>query len=218
MTGIDVSKHQRNINWNLVKQNTHEANNSNKINVDFAMIRFGYRGYGYAGNMQVDNFFVQNINGAKSVGIKVGIYFVTQATNYNEGTEEAKYLINNLNLLTPGLINELVFPIALDVESTLAYPDGRADLISKDARTDGIRGFVDELKKYGMRTIVYANPTYLNNKIDTSRLNDCDIWLANYTNSISTKSSYTGRYNIWQYSDIGQSEGITGNVDLNIVM
>ena len=65
-----------------------------------------------------------------------------------------------------------------------------------------------------MRTIVYANPTYLNNKIDTSRLNDCDIWLANYT----SKTEYKGKYMMWQMTSSAKINGITDNtVDIDIL-
>ena len=37
------------------------------------------------------------------------------------------------------------------------------------------------------------------------------IWLANYT----TKTSYTGEYDIWQYSSTGKINGFTTNVDCN---
>ena len=39
-----------------------------------------------------------------------------------------------------------------------------------------------------------------------------DIWLANYT----TQTSYTGTYNMWQYSSTGSVSGISGNVDMDV--
>lgn len=37
------------------------------------------------------------------------------------------------------------------------------------------------------------------------------IWLANYT----SKTTYTGDYNFWQYSAAGAVDGISGRVDMN---
>ena len=42
--------------------------------------------------------------------------------------------------------------------------------------------------------------------------NDYVVWVAQY-NDVCT---YSGRYNIWQYSSSGRIPGINGNVDCNI--
>ena len=62
--GIDVSRHQGTIDWNLVAQD----------GVEFAFIRVGYRGYG-TGKMVEDDQFEANIQGALACGIKVGVYY-----------------------------------------------------------------------------------------------------------------------------------------------
>ena len=43
------------------------------------MIRCGGRGYGTKGILYTDEKFKQNIEGATSAGIKVGVYFYSQA-------------------------------------------------------------------------------------------------------------------------------------------
>ena len=61
MRVIDVSYHNGDIQWPLV------ANQ-----VDAAIIRCGYRGYGAAGSLAVDPNFRANIQGALAAGLPVG--------------------------------------------------------------------------------------------------------------------------------------------------
>ena len=60
--GIDVSSHQREIDWQAVKD----------AGIDFAVIRAGYRGYGSEGLIHEDPFFRQNMDGALAAGLDVG--------------------------------------------------------------------------------------------------------------------------------------------------
>ena len=205
--GIDVSQHNGNIDWNSVK---------NSGGVDFTFIRLGYRGYAPAGNMALDSKFVFNFNGATSNNIKTGIYFFSQATNYQEGAEEARYVLNTLNM-NPGFSAKLSLPIMLDVEySTEPNGNGRADHISDDARSEAVRGFLETMNSYGLRSGLYANKDFLTNKLDLSRFNNYDTWLAHWTYDFNNRSDYNGAYRIWQYSNCGSVSGINGCVDLDV--
>ena len=77
-TGIDVSKWNKEIDWDKVK----------KAGVEFAIIRVGYRG-ATTGALIEDPYFEANIKGAIRAGIPVGVYFFTQAVNTVEAVEEA---------------------------------------------------------------------------------------------------------------------------------
>ena len=48
---------------------------------------------------------------------------------------------------------------------------------------------------------------------DLSKLSGVDVWYANYADP-SPEFAYQIR--MWQYSDKGKLEGVTGNVDLNL--
>jgi hypothetical protein len=63
-TGIDVSKHNGNIDWSKVA----------KSNVDFAIIRAAVRGYGTEGRLLPDEAFDKNAKAATENGITVGAY------------------------------------------------------------------------------------------------------------------------------------------------
>ena len=63
--GIDVSSHQKSIDWSAVKNN----------GVKFAMIQIGYRGY-ETGALMDDAYFEENIQGAIENGIDVGLFLL----------------------------------------------------------------------------------------------------------------------------------------------
>lgn len=99
--GIDVSKYQSNIDWEQVKT----------AGVKFVIIRIGYRGYG-SGALVLDPMFEQHFTNARNAGLKVGVYFFSQAVNENEAREEAQgcaYVLNG---------RKLDYPIYFDTEAS----------------------------------------------------------------------------------------------------
>lgn len=189
--GIDISKHNGNIDWNAVKNS----------GVQYVILRCGYRGSA-SGVLVEDQKFKSNIQGATAAGLKVGIYFFSQAVNEVEAVEEAS--------MTLSLIKKyrITYPVYIDVESA----NGRADGISKEARTSVINAFCQTIRNSGYTPGLYANKNWLTEKINTGALGGCKIWLAQYV----AAPTYGGRYEMWQYSSRGSIAGIKGNVDLNV--
>ena len=72
--GIDVSSHEKDIDWKLVKED----------GVEFAFLRIGYRGYGVEGKLCPDEFFIQNYEAARDAGVDLGVYFFSQAATADE--------------------------------------------------------------------------------------------------------------------------------------
>ena len=200
--GIDVSEWNGSINWDYVK----------KSGIDYAIIRIGYRGY-VTGAFAEDKFFRENIKGAKRAGLKVGIYFFSQAVNEAEAREEANWTVNKLKEV--GYANSIDYPIATDIESSGGNP-GRADNISKQTRTNVAKAFCETIKANGYRPMVYSNKNWFYNYIDVNQLNQYNIWMAHYTYSPDKPSDYKYHYEIWQYTSVGQVMGIQGNVDMDI--
>ena len=189
--GIDISKHNGNIDWNAVKNS----------GVQYVILRCGYRGSA-SGVLVEDQKFKSNIQGATAAGLKVGIYFFSQAVNEVEAVEEAS--------MTLSLIKKyrITYPVYIDVESA----NGRADGISKATRTSVINAFCQTIRNSGYTPGLYANKNWLTEKINTGALGGCKIWLAQYV----AAPTYGGRYEMWQYSSRGSIAGIKGNVDLNV--
>lgn len=191
-TGIDVSKWNGKIDWSAVKNS----------GVSFVIIRCGYRGSSQ-GALIEDPQFRSNINGALNAGIRVGVYFFTQAVNEVEAVEEASMVINLVKSYS------LSMPVYLDVESS----GGRGDKISPAQRTANIKAFCGTIANAGYTAGVYANKTWFSQMINVSQITNYKIWLAQYAASVTYSAS---RYDMWQCTSKGAIPGITGNVDMNI--
>ena len=189
--GIDVSKWNGTIDWNAVKNS----------GVSYVIIRCGYRGSS-KGALIEDPKFQANIKGASAAGLKVGVYFFTQAVDEREAVEEASMVL--------GLIKnyKISYPVFLDVESS----GGRGDSISKETRTAVCRAFCQTIQNSGYTAGIYANKTWLETKMDAGALSAYKIWLAQYAQT----PTYTGRYDLWQYRSTGKVSGISGDVDMNL--
>ncbi len=190
--GIDVSKWNGAIDWNAVKNS----------GVSYVIIRCGYRG-STTGALIEDPMFRTNIKGAQNAGLKVGIYFFTQAMNEVEAVQEASMVL--------GLIKgySISYPVFLDVEAS----GGRADAISPATRTAVCKAFCQTIQNSGYRAGIYANKTWFTTHMDTPSLTGYKIWLAQY----AAAPTYTRtKYDLWQYSSKGRVAGINGNVDMNI--
>lgn len=204
--GIDVSRYQGVIDWQKVK----------KDGIDYAMIRAGFRGYGESGSLNEDTMFERNVKGARDAGLDVGVYFFSQAQNYEEGVKEAEYTINLIKKF------DITYPVAFDTEQSSSPTNtGRADNISVQDRTDATKGFCSTIEKAGYKTLIYASPYWIRDNLDITQLSEYKIWLANYTgatqeNPLAKPSSYKGQYVMWQYTDKGTVNGIDGGVDCNI--
>ena len=188
--GIDVSKWQGEINWEEVKNS----------GVEFAIIRVGYQ-TDYDGEYMVDPYFIANIQGAKSVGLPVGIYFYSYAKTVEQAEEQAEWVKEQLKDYKINL------PIAFDWESWNSFNKTGMSFykINKVANT-----FLDTLEKSGYEGMLYGSKNYLEEIWYPTKH---EIWLAHYT----SKTTYEGEYSIWQRCDTGRVNGINTNVDINIM-
>lgn len=188
--GIDVSKWNGSIDWNKVKSS----------GISYVIIRCGYRG-STTGALIEDPTFKTNIKGATNAGLKVGIYFFSQAVNEVEAIEEAS--------MTLGLIGgyKISYPVFLDVEPS----KGRGDTIDAATRTKVINAYCQTIRNSGYTPGVYANKTWLQEKFSPGSING-KIWLAQY----AAAPTYSGGYQMWQYTSKGKVSGISGNVDMNL--
>lgn len=191
--GIDVSKWNKEIDWEAVAQS----------GVDYAIIRVGYRGAS-TGALVEDPYFRKNMAGAQKAGIKIGLYFFTQAVTEVEAVEEASMA---LSLCAE---NKITYPIFIDTEG--AGGSGRADALDKEMRTAVCAAFCETVKSAGYDAGVYASRNWHNNRLNSAQLENYVIWLAEY----SAKPAYAGIYHMWQYTSNGSIPGIEGRVDLNL--
>lgn len=190
--GIDVSSWQGNINWPQVAES----------GVQFAMIRVGFRGYAEEGNIKEDAYFRQNVKGAVSNGIKVGIYFYSTARNEEEALQEAAWVVDKIKSYA------ITYPVAYDFEE---FGMHRTANISGEQATNNAIAFLNYVGSQGFGTMMYANKNDITKRFQKSRL-PYKFWLAHYT----TSTDYTGSYQMWQRTSKGSVPGISGYVDMNI--
>ena len=191
--GIDVSYAQGVIDWNKV------AN----AGIKFAIIRAAFRGYG-TGRIVADEWFERNIKGATAAGIKVGVYFFSQAINETAGAEEADYIINQIKHY------KVTLPVVIDTEY-VSDSRARGNSISKTTRTAAVKAFCERSLQRGYTPMIYASTSWLNNQLDMSKLSKYKVWVAQYYNRVT----YTGKYQCWQYTSSGHVDGINTKVDMN---
>lgn len=191
---IDISSHQGSIDWEILKTSQ----------VDAVMIRLGYRGY-TAGGLAMDDNYITNITSANEADLPAGVYFYTQAVSYEEGVEEANYVLQNIANY------DISCPVVIDTEK-MEVDDARANDISNDARTDAVVGFCETIKAAGYTPMIYANRNWYAESLDMDRLGDYELWLAQYSNVPDFPYLFKG----WQYTSEGSIPGITGDVDINV--
>lgn len=198
--GIDVSFYNGFIVWPAVAVQ----------GVDFAILRAGGRGW-ETGLVYDDQWFQRNLKEAKAAGIDLGVYFFSTATNAAEATEEALYVLTCLGG------TELELPIFIDVEYSGDYPKGRADRLSNTQREVIINAFCRTVMAGGYEAGVYSGQNYFKNNLDMRSLTKYTLWLASYTKN-ARLPNYPGHYDLWQFTDSGRINGITGVVDMNAWM
>ena len=194
--GVDVSKYQKNIDWNQIK----------KAGVSFVIVRIGYRGYGASGTLVLDPMFEEHFTNVKNAGLKVGVYFFSQATTEEEAKEEAfacAYVLNG---------RKLDYPIFFDTEASGASGgSGRADGLGVADRTKCAVAFCEEVKANGYKPGVYASTLWYRNRVDLSSLTKYTIWNAHY-GVVSSPIDCA----LWQGTCTARLPGYKGDLDVNI--
>ena len=74
--------------------------------------------------------------------------------------------------------------------------DGRADYLTKQERTEAVKGFTDTVRNYGYTPMIYASTDWLKNNIDMSQIGDVEVWVAQWGENVT----YNGPYQVWQYT------------------
>ena len=180
--GCDVSKWQGNINWTQAKN----------AGIQYAFIRVGYRGR-TDGVIRLDPNFKTNIENAEKAGIKVGVYFYSEAINEREAVEEADTLISNTYMYNVSM------PMVIDYEGfNKDERVGQANL-SKTVCTSIVSAFCEKIKSVGYTPMVYASASYFTNYLEGEYLSNAYcIWSAAYSNSPEHYNSV--KYDFWQFA------------------
>lgn len=184
-TGIDVSYAQGRIDWAKLKGK-----------IDFAIIRCGF-----GGNFtnQDDSQWLNNVRGCKENGISFGVYLYSYATTPEKARSEAEHVLR--------LVKDIDFdlPVFLDLEEEQIRRLGKAKIL-EIART-----FCEIVENAGYTYGTYSNKTWFTDYLTDAWYDSKVKWIAQYYDRVT----YTGRYDIWQYTSTAKIDGIRGNVDHN---
>ena len=159
--GIDVSSFQGEIDWDAVADD----------NIDFAMVRVGFRGTG-TGSLNTDKYYEQNIRGAMRAGLETGVYFFAQAVTVEEAIEEADYVISLLDGL------DINGPVAYDWE--MHDSTYRVYGTSPEMATACAVAFCERIKDAGYTPMVYGGTYVTYMKYDQGALADYLSWYPEY--------------------------------------
>ncbi len=193
--GVDVSRHQGEVDWQKVK----------KSGYDFAFLRIGYREYGTNGILHVDESFHTNIVNAQQAGIDVGVYLFSQAVSEEEAYEEAELVLDNL----AGY--ELQLPVVYDPER-IRDDTARTDDVTGEQFTNNTVAFCKKMEEAGYQPMVYSNLVWEAFEYNMEELKNYPVWYADYEPVPQTPYYFT----YWQYSEKGKVDGINGDVDVNV--
>lgn len=184
--GIDVSRYQNNISWDLVKDMEDKG-----VKLHFAFMK------ATEGINLYDPKFYNNWKNAKKNGVIRGAYHYFKPSY--SGKDQAKTFFKKVDL-EPGDL-----PPVLDVEET--------GNVSSKIFIQRIQEWLDDTElKYGIKPIIYTNPS-LYNKFFKNIFDDYPLWVAHYkTNEPGVKREWQ----FWQHSETGRVDGINANVDFNV--
>ena len=182
--GIDVSTYQGNIDFARVK----------KAGIEIVYIKSS------EGTYLVDPQFRNNYNKAKENGLKVGFYHYVRAKNTQQAIAEAEFFHSVIKGTQPDC------RLAMDFESL--------GELSKEAVNEISFAFlqrVQELTKKEM--VIYSDAYNARTKFSVELAQQYPLWIAQYGVSVPSSNVNWGSWIGFQYTDVGEVDGINGYVD-----
>ncbi|RYG52086.1 MAG: glycoside hydrolase family 25 protein [Chitinophagaceae bacterium] len=184
--GIDVSRYQKNISWDLVKDMQ-----VRDIRIGFAFMK------ATEGISILDRSFKRNWRRSGDAGLPRGAYhyFIPGIS----GEKQAAYFIKNVQLKTGDL------PPVLDIEETGGLPS--RILVSN------LKVWLNRVEQhYGVKPIIYSGAHFYRQYL-SGEFEDYPLWIAHYeTDSPRIGRSW----HFWQHNERGRVDGIDAFVDFNV--
>ena len=194
LDGIDLHDAQGAVEWHRV------ADAGNR----FAFVRAAY-------GDRADKMVAQNYAGAKAAGLATGLYHFYRATRTPEA--QANLMVSIIQNLHAGPGD---LPPVLDVEDNPNY-DGDWDTKNNAAYIAGLQTWIAAVSAAVKGTpIIYTRASFWNLIGKPSGFANCPLWVAHYTNASSPNlPSGWADYALWQYSEAGHVDGVSGQCDVN---
>ena len=160
--GIDISKWQGNIDFDLVRKN----------GISFCIIRAG-------SGRKVDPYFERNYTLAKRAGLQVGVYWYSYAKSSADAIAEANLCLSVLQG------KQLEFPVYMDVEEKEQFNRG-AKFVN-----DIIYYFGETVEKAGFYFGIYMSKSFAQKYLYDNTLARFDLWIAQYNNKCTYTEKYS---------------------------
>ncbi len=186
--GIDVSRYQKNIDWELVSSMTDKGQK-----ISFAIIK------ATEGNNMTDPFFKKNWKQIDDFPLMRGAYLYFHPNK--SGKSQAEYFISKVDLKSGDL------PPVIDVEESNGMSNANIQKAVKEC--------ADLLeKKYNKKPIIYTSVDFYSKRLGTV-FQDYPLWAAHYERLDAPRIKRD--WLIWQHNCKGHVNGIDAEVDFNVV-
>ena len=193
---MDVSRWQGNIDWDKVKA-------SGKVDgVMLKTVSTNRKLSKRKDGLYIDPTFERNYSECKRLGIPVGVYYYTYATDKQMADAELALLKTALT----GKTFEL--PVSVDVE------DNKIKKVSTQELTDLAAYALATVERWGFYALLYVGLYFAQTELymGGAALKKYDVWLAAYRD---TKPTPSWSFGMWQYTSTASVPGVSGNVDLS---
>lgn len=173
MYGIDISKHNGNINLEPYKG-------------QFVIIRVGY------GHFHLDEKFERNVAECKRLGIPFGVYHYSYALNEADAEAEAKGVLNAIAKYK----NDIKVGVWFDMEDADGYKKKHGFKFSNGTIAPICYKFCKIIEDAGYYSGIYTSSSWLDY---VKGLNDrFDKWVANWGKNDGTQHTNTSQYGTLQ--------------------
>jgi lysozyme len=185
--GIDVSRYQKSIGWNLV-----EEMEVNGVKIGFAFMK------ATEGLTKTDLHFKRNWRNAGETGVTRGAYHFFIASK--SGKAQAAHFLEHVALKAGDL------PPVLDVE--------QMNGVSVSTLQQRVAEWLQVVEKvYHVKPIIYTNANFYERNL-AGRFDEYPLWVAHYL--VKDKPRIKRKWHFWQHSETGRVNGINARVDFNV--
>ncbi len=185
--GIDISHHQKYIDWDHVVDHSH-------FKVNFCFMK------ATEGATFSDSKFDSYWKACREVGISRGAYhFFSIGSN---PVSQAQHFIRTVKLEDG------------DLAPVLDFEKSSQSISTVQIRRNLYRWLTIVEKHYGIKPIIYTN-NFIYNKYLKGYFKDYPLWIADYDTSNFYESNTHPNLKLWQYTEKGWVNGISGHVDIN---
>ncbi|MET1254387.1 glycoside hydrolase family 25 protein [Aliikangiella maris] len=185
--GVDVSHYQGIINWQHVKQH----------NIHFTIAK------ATGGETYIDPQFKHNWQGMRASGFARGAYHFFYAND--DPHKQANHF-----LTTVGEFKASDLPPILDVEIT--------DHVSQSKLLSRVLVWLETVEKKSRRLpILYTDVAFAKQYLNSEKLSKYPLWIADYNKTQPPLPSAWQKqgWQLWQFTQSGNINGINGDVDLS---